>query len=85
MATAGEKLLGDKHGERRADRAPDDADRLPGKVERIELRMVAGPGLERLGFAALPQPSNHVAIGIENADRGDIRRWQSLLPAGLAQ
>ena len=43
IASAGEQLFGDEDGERRPDRPADDSDAAPAKLERVEVRMIAGP------------------------------------------
>ena len=81
---AGEQLLGDQDGERRADDAADDADRLSGEAEGIELSVIAGPGLERLRASRRLEAAENVAVGVEDAHRRHIGSVELLLAACLA-
>jgi hypothetical protein len=84
-AAAGEQFFGDQNGEWRADGTADDAHRLAGQFEGIQLRVVTGPAFERLRSAFLSQPPHHVAIRIKDAGRWHRNVGQSFLPPRFAQ
>jgi hypothetical protein len=83
--TACEQLLGNQDRERRADDTADDACGLSGKAEGIELGVIAGPGLERLGSSRSLEATENIAVGVENAHRRNIGSVELLLPARLPQ
>jgi hypothetical protein len=84
-AAAAEQLFRDQDGKGRTDRAPDDADGLIRKNERIHPRVIAGPGLERLRLAGSPDVADDIAIGVEDADRRYLGCRKALLPPRFAQ
>ena len=53
--------------------------------ERIQARMVTGPGVVRHETVGGPQVIDEVAVGIKHADVRNCPRRQSFLPPGLAQ
>jgi hypothetical protein len=78
-ASAGEKLFSHQNGERSADRAPDDADLPSGEAEDIEFGVIAWPTFERLGTACSAKMAHKVAVGIEQANGGDMGLLDVLL------
>ena len=85
LATAGEQFFGNQDGERRADGAADDPDRLTGQREGVEHGVIAGPVRKRLRLTGLPQPAHDIAVGIQDAERRHIDRCQTLLPPRFPQ
>ena len=85
IASAGEQLLGHQDSEGRPNHAANDADAPPAKLERVEVRMIAGPSRKRFRHPGLAQPARQIAIRIKNADRRRGHVGQSLLPPRFAQ
>ncbi len=63
-----EQLLGDKDRKSGANGAAQDAIFMPAFTKDIEIGVVASPAGMAAGRAGGAQISNHVAIGIEDAD-----------------
>ena len=84
-ATRGEKLLGDENGERSADRRTDDAIPNAATFERIEMRVVARPGVVSTSASRRRQMGDDIAVRIENADFRDVAGRRLLPTAGLSQ
>ena len=82
---ARKQLLRHQDSKGRSHRAADDADGLTTEQEGIEGGVVAGPALECLCLASVPEPANKVAVGIENAQARHIHDRQAFLAARLAQ
>jgi hypothetical protein len=78
-------LLCNQYGEGRPYRTSHNAHRLAGQGERIELRMVASSWLEQPSFAASTKASDHIAVGIKDADGGYVDSGQILLSARLSK
>ena len=85
LAAAGEQFFGNQDGERRADGAADDPDRLTGQREGVERGVIAGPIRKRLRLTGLPQPAHDIAVGVQDAERRHIDRRQALLPPRFPQ
>lgn len=64
---AGEQFLGDRHCERGARRATDDAELTAGLGETVQLGVIAGPGGIGRRPALRSQPAHQIAVGIERA------------------
>jgi len=78
-APAGKQFLRDQDSGRRADGAANDPGRLARERRSVELGVIAGPAVERFGSPLSPQLANHIAVRIEDADRGHIDGGQRLL------
>ena len=85
-AAGREELLGDQHGERRADGAADDADLADAvEIEGKKLGVVAGPSFMDAAGAGPLEVTDDVTVRIEHADFGHSDERQLPLPARLPQ
>ena len=80
-----ERLLGDEDRKRGSDNAAQDAIFMPTFMKDIEIGVVASPSGVADGQSSVAQISNHVAIGIENADFRNGRRREAFLAACFTQ
>lgn len=84
LAARGEQFLGDQHGERCANGAPQDADHLPLQLQFVELGVITGP-IRASAHAAMPQMAPKVTVGIQHADSRHFPDRNRFLPPCLAQ
>ncbi len=85
LAARSEQFLGHQHRKRSAHHPPDNAVGHILMHERIQARMVTGPGVMRRETVGGPQVIDEIAVRIKHADRRDAAFGKSFLPPCLAE
>jgi hypothetical protein len=84
-ASGCKQFLGNKDGERCANRVPDDAYGFSSQIKAVKLGVVAGPRCHPMCLPGSLEVSDDVAVRIKNANRRDVLDCQMLLTTGFAQ
>jgi hypothetical protein len=85
LASGGEKLLGNQHGEGCTNSAADNAVAEPCIIEAVEVCVIAGPMRKTPPMIRGKDIAHHIAVGIEYANFWNAASFDALLPARLPQ